>query len=65
MSNSPVYDESSIILPDNYAFFPENAPRSVNSTWGELRNMYDGVPSEGPVSDEMALKLIQNQSIGI
>ena len=53
-----LYNEEDLVLPSNYSFFPENAPRSANSTWGELRNMYDGVPSEGPVSDEMALKLI-------
>ncbi len=53
-----LYNEEDLVLPSNYSFFPENAPSSANSTWGELRNMYDGVPSEGPVSDEMALKLI-------
>ena len=53
-----LYDEEDLVLPSNYTFFPKDAPSSANSTWGELRNMYDGVPSEGPVSDEMALKLI-------
>ena len=42
-----------IIFPSNYRFFPENAPTSANSDWGELRNMYDGIP-EGPIGDAMA-----------
>lgn len=53
-----LYNEEDLFLPSNYTFFPKNAPSSANSTWGELRNMYDDIPSEGPVSDEMALKLI-------
>ena len=53
-----LYDEEDLVLPSNYTFFPKNAPRSANSDWGELRNMYDDIPSEGPVSDAMALKLI-------
>ena len=53
-----LYDAKDIALPSNYTFFPKNAPTSANSDWGELRNMYDGIPSEGPVSDAMALKLI-------
>ena len=53
-----LYDAKDLALPSNYTFFPKNAPGSANSDWGELRNMYDGIPSEGPVSDAMALKLI-------
>ena len=53
-----LYNEEDLVLPSNYSFFPKNAPSSANSTWGELRNMYDDIPSEGPVSDAMALKLI-------
>ena len=37
---------------------PENAPRESLHNFGELRN-YADIPKEGPVSDEMALKLIQ------
>ena len=53
-----LYNPEDITLPQNYSFFPEGAPSSSNSTWGELRNMYDDIPKEGPVSDEMAIKLI-------
>ncbi|MFL2847901.1 MAG: sulfatase [Coraliomargaritaceae bacterium] len=53
-----LYNEEDLALPSNYTFFPKDAPSSSNSDWGELRNMYDDIPSEGPVSDEMALKLI-------
>ena len=53
-----LYNAKDLVLPSNYTFFPKNAPRSANSDWGELRNMYDDIPSEGPVSDAMALKLI-------
>ena len=53
-----LYDAEDLSLPSNYTFFPKDAPLSANSDWGELRNMYDDVPSEGPVSDAMALKLI-------
>lgn len=53
-----LYDAEDLTLPSNYTFFPKDAPSSANSEWGELRNMYDDIPSEGPVSDAMALKLI-------
>lgn len=53
-----VYDAEDLTLPSNYTFFPKDAPSSANSEWGELRNMYDDIPSDGPVSDAMALKLI-------
>lgn len=53
-----LYNEEDLALPSNYTFFPKDAPSSSSSTWGELRGMYDDIPSEGPVSDEMALKLI-------
>ena len=53
-----LYSAKDLALPSNYTFFPKNAPRSANSDWGELRNMYDDIPSEGPISDTMALKLI-------
>ena len=53
-----LYNPEDLKLPHNYSFFPADAPSSANSTWGELRNMYDDIPKEGPVSDEMAKKLI-------
>lgn len=53
-----LYDAEDLTLPSNYTFFPKDAPSSANSEWGELRNMYDDIPSDGPVSDAMALKLI-------
>jgi iduronate 2-sulfatase len=53
-----LYDAEDLSLPSNYTFFPKDAPSSANSEWGELRNMYDDIPSDGPVSDAMALKLI-------
>jgi len=52
-----LYPEESIHLPDNY-FVPENAPNVSIHNFGELRN-YFGVPENGPVSDEMAKKLIR------
>ena len=52
-----LYDADSLEMPHNYDFFPENAPDSARSTWGELRS-YGGVPKSGPVSDAMAKKLI-------
>lgn len=51
-----MYTEASIQLPENY-FRPENAPDVAIHNFGELRSYY-GVPSEGPVSDEMAHQLI-------
>lgn len=52
-----LYDAEALEMPHNYKFFPENAPHSARSTWGELRS-YGGVPQSGPVSDAMAKKLI-------
>lgn len=51
-----MYPEEKIVLPTNY-FNPRYAPRQAISKFGELRGYY-GVPKKGPVSDEMALKLI-------
>jgi arylsulfatase A-like enzyme len=51
-----LYDESVVRIPDNY-YVPKNAPPEAVHTFGELR-AYTGVPGRGPVSDEMALKLI-------
>ncbi len=51
-----IYD-GKVNLPDNN-YTPENAPHEAIHTFGELR-AYAGVPEKGPVSDEMALDLIQ------
>ncbi len=51
-----LYSAEQISLPYNY-FRPENVPDIAIHNFGELRNYY-GVPEEGPVSDEMAKKLI-------
>lgn len=52
-----LYDENDINLADN-PFPPKNGPRQAMHNWGELRGMYAGTPQEGPVSDELARKLI-------
>ena len=50
-----LYDYERITLPDNY-FPPTGAPSIAQMAWGELR-AYAGIPSEGPVSDEVGRKL--------
>jgi len=50
-----LYD-GKVELPEN-SLPPENAPKESLHNFGELR-AYAGVPPEGPVSDDMALKLI-------
>lgn len=51
-----LYNEDDIELADNTEK-PQNAPKEAMHTWGELR-AYDGIPKKGPVSDEMAKKLV-------
>ncbi len=51
-----MYNEDEIILPDNPEM-PINAPSQASHEWNELRGMYTGIPSKGPVSDELAKKL--------
>lgn len=51
-----MYDSSRFQLPASY-FKPESIPERAYHNFGELRN-YHGVPKIGPVSAEMALKLI-------
>jgi iduronate 2-sulfatase len=51
-----LYD-GKVHLPDNN-YPPENAPAESMHSFGELR-AYRDIPAEGPVSDEMALTLIQ------
>ncbi len=52
-----MYPESSVRLPDNM-YQPKDAPDAAMHNFGELR-AYTDIPPTGPVSDEMALKLIQ------
>ena len=51
-----LYEEDKVNLPYNY-FKPEDAPNAAMHSFGELRSYY-GIPESGPVSDEMAKKLI-------
>jgi len=51
-----LYD-GKVKLPENN-YMPENAPKESMHNFGELRS-YGGIPAEGPLSDEMALDLIQ------
>lgn len=51
-----LYDPEAIELADN-PFLPKDAPPEAAYNWGELR-AYDGVPKEGPVSDELNRKLV-------
>lgn len=51
-----LYDPEQIHLPDNY-YRPKDAPDAALHNFGELRAYYS-VPARGPVSDEMAQKLI-------
>ncbi len=51
-----LYDGQVKLPKNNYP--PENAPQESIHSFGELR-AYAGIPEEGPVSDEMALDLIQ------
>lgn len=52
-----MYNEADIPLAAN-PFMPENAPAEASHEWTELRRMYDGIPKKGPVSDDLAKKLI-------
>jgi len=51
-----LYDRDDIKLPVTY-HPPENAPWPAIHTWGELR-AYAGIPTKGPVSDDVARQLI-------
>ncbi|WP_026210485.1 sulfatase [Flexithrix dorotheae] len=51
-----LYDSTQISLPENY-LQPETTPKAAYHNFGELRH-YSGVPKKGPVSDELANKLI-------
>lgn len=52
-----LYNENDLKLADN-PHAPKNAPTQAMHNWNELRGMYAGIPQEGPVSDELARKLI-------
>ncbi|MEM9913865.1 MAG: sulfatase [Planctomycetota bacterium] len=51
-----LYDPEEIEL-SVYPSEPINAPSEATSRWGELRT-YAGIPTEGPVNEEMARQLI-------
>jgi len=51
-----LYPDSSIELPTQREW-PAGSPEIARMSWGELR-AYAGVPSRGPVSDDLARKLI-------
>lgn len=51
-----IYDSEEIDLADN-PLRPRNAPDSAIHNWGELR-AYFGIPESGPLSDELARKMI-------
>jgi len=51
-----MYDPDKISLADN-PFRPAGTPDVAFSNWGELRD-YQGIPKEGPLSDEMAKTMI-------
>jgi arylsulfatase A-like enzyme len=52
-----LYDPEQLKLADN-PFKPKNAPDACMHEFGELRGMYGDTPKSGPVSDELALRLI-------
>ena len=52
-----LYDRSKIDLADNH-FAPKGAPSQSLHKWHELRSGYGGMPSDGPVSDDLARILI-------
>jgi arylsulfatase A-like enzyme len=52
-----LYDETDIKMASN-PDMPEGAPSQAHHNWNELRGMYTDIPQEGPVSDELAKKLI-------
>ncbi len=51
-----LYDIDDIHLPHNYAL-PEGAPAVADRDWNELR-LYAGMPTKGPVPDDLARQLI-------
>ena len=51
-----MYKAQEIDLADN-PFRPKGAPDAALHNWGELRN-YHGIPAKGPLSEELARKLV-------
>jgi arylsulfatase A-like enzyme len=51
-----LYKDEDIKLPDNM-YAPKDVPEIAMHNWGELRTYY-GIPGSGPLTDEMARKLI-------
>lgn len=51
-----LYDPAKFTLPEDYRG-PVDAPDVAVHGWGELRQYY-GVPEQGPLSEEMAMKLV-------
>ena len=51
-----MYKPEKIDLADN-PFRPKGAPDAALHNWGELRN-YHGIPPKGPLSEELARKLV-------
>ena len=51
-----MYKPEQIDLADN-PFRPKGAPDAALHNWGELRN-YHGIPPKGPLSEELARKLV-------
>ncbi|WP_222847376.1 sulfatase-like hydrolase/transferase [Pontiella desulfatans] len=52
-----MYDPERLALADN-PFAPKDAPSNAIHQWNELRDGYGGMPTNGPVSDAVARKLI-------
>jgi len=52
-----LYNPEEIKLADN-PYMPEGAPEAAMNEWLELRDMYEGIPSDGPVSDELNRELV-------
>jgi len=52
-----LYDRTSFEIPARRAA-PDGAPKFAPTTWGEMRQ-YDGMPANGPVTDEQARALIR------
>ncbi|WP_250149236.1 sulfatase [Flagellimonas sp. 389] len=51
-----LYDSKALQFPE-FMKYPENAPEESHHNSSELRT-YDGIPSKGPITDEMARTLI-------
>ncbi|MDX1283583.1 MAG: sulfatase-like hydrolase/transferase, partial [Draconibacterium sp.] len=52
-----LYNPDEIKLADN-PFAPEGAPEPAMNEWLELRDMYEAIPTTGPVSDELNRQLV-------